>query len=84
VDAQGAAPIAGGHAQRRHHSRQGGPRRPLLRLRSRAEGIAPSRNYPHLAGQRAEYTWKVLRDYKEFRRDEGNGRHQTMVRLGQS
>ena len=48
-----------------------------------AEGVAPSRNYPHLAGQRAEYTWKVLRDYKEFRRDEGNGRHQTMVRLGQ-
>jgi cytochrome c553 len=48
-----------------------------------AEGIAPSRNYPHLAGQRAEYTWKVLRDYKAFRRDEGDGRHQTMVRLGQ-
>ena len=48
-----------------------------------AAGIAPSRNYPHLAGQRAEYTWKMLRDYKDFRRDEGQGRHQTMVRLAQ-
>lgn len=48
-----------------------------------AQGEAPSRNYPHLAGQRAEYTYKVLRDYRDFRRDEGSGRAQIMVRLSQ-
>jgi cytochrome c553 len=46
-------------------------------------GVAPSRNYPHLAGQRAEYTYKMLVDYKDYRRDEGGGRAQIMVRLSQ-
>ncbi len=30
-----------------------------------AEGISPSPMYPHLAGQRADYTYKQLRDYKD-------------------
>ncbi|MGM0595003.1 MAG: c-type cytochrome [Pseudomonadota bacterium] len=46
-------------------------------------GLSPTRNYPHLAGQRAEYTYKMLVDYKAFRRDEGRGRAQIMVRLSQ-
>jgi cytochrome c553 len=46
-------------------------------------GLSPTRNYPHLAGQRAEYTYKMLVDYKAFRRDEGSGRAQIMVRLSQ-
>ena len=48
-----------------------------------AAGEAPSRNYPHLAGQRAEYTYKMLVDYKDYRRDEGTGRAQSMVQLSQ-
>ncbi len=31
-------------------------------------GIAPSANWPSLAGQRAEYTFKMLKDYKEGKR----------------
>ncbi len=30
-----------------------------------AEGISPVPMYPHLAGQRADYTYKQLRDYKD-------------------
>jgi cytochrome c553 len=46
-----------------------------------ADGTSPSRVYPHLAGQRAEYTWKVLRDYRAGRRDEGDPRAEVMVEL---
>ncbi len=31
-------------------------------------GIAPSANWPSLAGQRAEYTFKMLKDYKDGKR----------------
>ena len=30
-----------------------------------AEGLSPVPMYPHLAGQRADYTYKQLRDYKD-------------------
>ena len=46
-------------------------------------GLSPSRNYPHLAGQRAEYTYKQLRDYREGRRHEGTGQAQIMYKLAQ-
>lgn len=34
-----------------------------------AEGISPIPAYPHLAGQRADYTYKQLRDYKDKTRN---------------
>lgn len=46
-------------------------------------GVAPSRNYPSLAGQRAEYTYKVLLDYRDQRRHEGTGQAEIMVHLVQ-
>jgi cytochrome c553 len=30
-----------------------------------SEGVSPVPTYPHLAGQRADYTYKQLRDYKD-------------------
>lgn len=36
-----------------------------------AEGVAPSLNWPHLAGQRAAYTYKLLQDYQRGTRHEG-------------
>jgi cytochrome c553 len=30
-----------------------------------AEGVSPAATFPHLAGQRADYTYKQLRDYKD-------------------
>jgi len=33
-------------------------------------GIAPSQNWPNLAGQKADYTYKVLLDYQSGLRDE--------------
>jgi cytochrome c553 len=35
-------------------------------------GIAPSANWPSLAGQRAEYTFKMLKDYKEGKRKDSH------------
>lgn len=46
-------------------------------------GVSPSRNYPHLAGQRAEYTYKQLLDYRSGRRHEGTGQAQIMYKLTQ-
>lgn len=46
-------------------------------------GVAPSRNYPSLAGQRAEYTYKVLLDYRDARRHEGTGQAEIMFHLVQ-
>jgi len=46
-------------------------------------GVSPSRNYPHLAGQRAEYTYKQLHDYRSGRRHEGTGQAQIMYKLAQ-
>ena len=46
-------------------------------------GLSPSRNYPHLAGQRAEYTYKQLLDYRDGRRHEGTGQAQIMYKLAQ-
>jgi len=48
-----------------------------------ASGVSPSRNYPHLAGQRAEYTYKQLHDYRSGRRHEGTGQAQIMHKLAQ-
>lgn len=48
-----------------------------------SDGTSPSRVYPHLAGQRPEYTWKVLTDYRDRRRDEGDPRAEIMVELAQ-
>lgn len=39
-----------------------------------AEGVAPSRNVPSLAGQQAAYTYKTLKDYKSKLRNEDLGR----------
>lgn len=36
-----------------------------------AEGVAPTANWPHVAGQRADYTYKMLVDYQRGIRDEG-------------
>jgi len=36
-----------------------------------AEGVAPSLNWPHVAGQRAAYTYKLLQDYQRGLRHEG-------------
>jgi cytochrome c553 len=38
-----------------------------------AEGIAWSRNYPSLAGQSETYLFKTMVDYRDGRRDEGDG-----------
>lgn len=46
-------------------------------------GVAPSRNYPSLAGQRAEYTYKQLIDYRDARRHEGTGQAEIMVKIAQ-
>jgi cytochrome c553 len=46
-------------------------------------GVAPSRNYPSLAGQRSEYTYKILLDYKAYRRNEGIPRTQVMNTISQ-
>lgn len=35
-------------------------------------GIAPSANWPSMAGQRAEYTFKMLKDYKDDKRMASN------------
>jgi cytochrome c553 len=35
-----------------------------------AEGVSPSPNYPHLAGQRAEYIFKQVKDYKDGTRSD--------------
>lgn len=35
------------------------------------KGVAPTQNWPHLAGQRAAYTAKMLLDYQDKRRLEG-------------
>lgn len=35
------------------------------------KGVAPTQNWPHLAGQRAAYTAKILLDYQHKRRLEG-------------
>jgi cytochrome c553 len=35
------------------------------------QGVAPTQNWPHLAGQRAAYTAKMLLDYQDKRRLEG-------------
>ncbi|MDD3608651.1 MAG: c-type cytochrome [Halothiobacillaceae bacterium] len=34
-------------------------------------GLAPTHNWPHTAGQRAEYTYKMLLDYKSGLRNDG-------------
>lgn len=36
-----------------------------------AKGVAPTANWPHLAGQRADYTTKMLVDYQRGIRNEG-------------
>lgn len=46
-----------------------------------AQGVAPTRNYNHLAGQRAEYNYKMLLDYRAGRRDEGSGQAAIMVEI---
>ena len=45
-------------------------------------GIAPSANWPSLAGQRAEYTFKMLKDYKEGKR-KGSHSAEIMTAEGQ-
>ena len=45
-------------------------------------GIAPSANWPSLAGQRAEYTFKMLKDYKEGKR-KGSHAAEIMTAEGQ-
>lgn len=35
-------------------------------------GIAPTQNWPHVAGQKADYTYKIMLDYKSGLRDEDN------------
>lgn len=45
-------------------------------------GIAPSANWPSLAGQRAEYTFKMLKDYKEGKR-KGSRAAEIMTAQGQ-
>jgi len=36
-----------------------------------AQGVAPTPNWPHVAGQRADYTYKMLVDYQRGIRQEG-------------
>ncbi len=45
-------------------------------------GIAQSGNWPSLAGQRAEYTFKMLKDYKDGKRH-GSQAAEIMVRVAQ-
>ncbi|MDD2894034.1 MAG: c-type cytochrome [Halothiobacillaceae bacterium] len=45
-------------------------------------GIAPSANWPSLAGQRAEYTFKMLKDYKDGKR-KGSHAAEIMTAAGQ-
>ena len=45
-----------------------------------AEGIAPTSNWPNVAGQKADYTYKILLDYKAGRRAEDR-RSELMVTL---
>jgi len=45
-------------------------------------GVAPSANWPSLAGQRAEYTFKMLKDYKEGKR-KGSHAAEIMTAEGQ-
>jgi len=45
-------------------------------------GIAPSANWPSLAGQRAEYTFKMLKDYKDGKR-KGSHAAEIMTAEGQ-
>jgi cytochrome c553 len=47
------------------------------------QGVSPSRNYTTLAGQRSEYTYKMLIDYKQQRRNEGDPRAQIMIKIAQ-
>lgn len=37
------------------------------------KGVAPTQNWPHLAGQKAEYTAKMMLDYQDQRRLENHG-----------
>lgn len=48
-----------------------------------AAGVAPTRNYPDLAGQRDAYTYKMLLDYKSGLRDEGKGWARVMTEIAQ-
>ena len=43
-----------------------------------AQGIAPSRNTPSLAGNTPEYTFKMLLDYQSGLRNEGDGKSAVM------
>lgn len=45
-------------------------------------GIAQSANWPSLAGQRAEYTFKMLKDYKDGKRH-GSAAAEIMVKVAQ-
>lgn len=44
-----------------------------------ADGLSPTRNFSHLAGQRAAYTYKMLIDYRDHRRNEGTGQADAMI-----
>ncbi|MDZ7802738.1 MAG: c-type cytochrome [Thiohalophilus sp.] len=44
-------------------------------------GVAPSRNYPSLAGQREAYTYKMLHDYRSARRNEKTGQSKVMLEI---
>ncbi|MGK0674429.1 MAG: c-type cytochrome [Halothiobacillaceae bacterium] len=46
------------------------------------QGIAPTGNWPSLAGQRAEYTFKMLKDYKDGKR-RGSASADIMVQVAQ-
>lgn len=48
-----------------------------------AAGVSPSRNYPSLAGQRVEYTYKMLLDYRDARRNEHTGQAKVMHEIVQ-
>jgi cytochrome c553 len=48
-----------------------------------AAGVSPSRNYPSLAGQRVEYTYKMLLDYRDARRNERTGQAKVMHEIVQ-
>jgi cytochrome c553 len=43
-----------------------------------AQGVAPSRNAPSLAGNPAQYTFKMLTDYQQGYRNEGTGKSAVM------
>ncbi|MBF6057368.1 cytochrome c4 [Thiomicrorhabdus sp. HH1] len=49
-----------------------------------AEGVAPSRNAPSLAGNTVEYTYKTLKDYQSTLRNEGNGKSAVMITAAQT